>query len=228
MIDDERVIQLIYDGAQDDASWSLALTNVAERLGAVGVGLGIQDMKTHRFRSLGQVGIDGSLNPTYQRLARSNKIWQEIAARKQALADHMVVAKSDFVRTELYADWFAPQRFHSVMAAPTLFESDASAVLVAFRDSARGDFELTDLAQAERFAGHFRVALRFRLAQERTAAELATVNFILDELPDAIFLVDRATAASSTPTPRGGQCSRRGPLYDCIEGRLELQPANIR
>jgi hypothetical protein len=38
MIDDERLIQLIYDGAQNDASWSLALTKVAERLRAVGVG----------------------------------------------------------------------------------------------------------------------------------------------------------------------------------------------
>lgn len=191
MIEDERLIQLIYDGVQDDASWSLALTKVAERLRAIGVGLGIQDMKTHQFRSLGYVGIDGSLNPTYQRLAPGNRIWQEIAARKQALADQMVVAKCDLVRTELYADWFAPQRFHSVMAAPTLFESDASAVLVAFRNSARGDFEAADLAQAERFAGHFGAALRFRFARERTEAELETVNFILDELPDAIFLIDR-------------------------------------
>ena len=42
---------------EDDASWSLALTKVAERLRAIGVGLGIQDMKTHEFRSLGYVGM---------------------------------------------------------------------------------------------------------------------------------------------------------------------------
>jgi hypothetical protein len=66
-----------------------------------------------------------------------------------------VVRKTEFIRTELYADWFAPQRFHSVMAAPTLFENDATAVLVAFRDQARGDFDAADLDQAKRFAGHF-------------------------------------------------------------------------
>jgi hypothetical protein len=192
MTDDERLINLIYDGVQDDAAWRLALEKVAERLGAVGAGLGIQDMKTHQFRSLGQVGIDLSLNPTYQRLAPGNRIWREIAARKQALSDQMVAPKSDFVRTELYADWFAPQCFHSVMAAPTLFENAASAVLVAFRDAPRGDFEPVDLARAERFAGHFGAALRFRFSQERMAAELAAVNFMLDELPDAIFLVTRA------------------------------------
>src|SRR5271166_4992448 len=98
MVDEARLIKLIYDGIEDDAAWSLALSEVAELARAAGAGLGIQDMKTHRFRSLGQVGIDTSLNSTYQRLAPGNRIWQEIGARKQALADQMVVAKSDFLR----------------------------------------------------------------------------------------------------------------------------------
>jgi hypothetical protein len=108
MIDAEQLIKLIYDGVGDDAAWSDALAKVAELVRAAGVGLGIQDMKTHEFRSLGYFGIDGSLNPTYRRLAPSNRIWQEIAARKQALSDQMVVRKPELMRTELYADWFAP------------------------------------------------------------------------------------------------------------------------
>ena len=221
MTDDERLINLIYDGAQDDAAWRLALNKVAERVRAVGVGLGIQDMTTHAFRSLGQVGIDTGLNTTYQRLAPGNRIWREIGARKQALTDHMVAPKSDFVRTELYADWFAPQRFHSVMAAPTLFENSASAVLVAFRDSPRGDFEPADLAQAERFAGHFGAALRFRFAQERTAAELAAVHFMLDELPDAIFLVTR-TGLLRHANVAGRRMLDSGTPARMEKGRLEL------
>jgi hypothetical protein len=187
MVDAEQLIKLIYDGVGDEAAWSDALAKVAELVRAAGVGLGIQDMKTHEFRGLGDVGIDKSLTPTYRRLAPGNRIWQEVAARKQALTDQMVVRKPEYMRTELYADWFAPQRFHSVMAAPTLFENDASAVIVAFGDRPRGDFEATDLNEAQRFAGHFGAALRFRFAQERTAAELAAANFVLDELPDAVF-----------------------------------------
>ena len=145
MVDAERLIKLIYDGVGDEAAWSDALSKVAELVRAAGVGLGIQDMKTHEFRGLGDVGIDKSLTPTYRRLAPGNRIWQEIAARKQALSDQMVVRKPELMRTELYADWFAPQRFHSVMAAQTLFENDATAVLVAFRDRASGDFDAADL-----------------------------------------------------------------------------------
>jgi hypothetical protein len=145
MIDAERLIKLIYDGVADEAAWNDALAKVAGLVRAAGVGLGIQDMKTHEFRGLGDVGIDKSLTPTYRRLAPGNRIWQEVAARKQALTGQMVVRKTEFMRTELYADWFAPQRFHSVVAAPTLFENDASAVIVAFGDRSRPDFDARDL-----------------------------------------------------------------------------------
>jgi hypothetical protein len=111
------------------------------------------------------------------------------------------------------------QRFHSVMAAPALFEADASAVLVAFGDKSRGDFEAADLDQAKRLAGHFGAALRFRFAQERTAAELDAANFVLDELPDAIFLVSRRVFFGM-PTPRGGRCSRRG--RRCVRVKVAL------
>ncbi len=222
MMDADQLIKLIYDGVADDASWNDPLAKFAELMRATGAGLGVQDMKTHQFRSLGYVGIDGSLNPTYQSLAPGNRIWQEIAARRQALTDQMVVRKGEFVRTELYADWFAPQRFHSVMAAPTLFENDASAVIVAFRDRPRGDFEAADLDQANRFAGHFGAALRFRFAQERTAAELAAANFVLDELPDAIFLVSRAGLVRHA-NAAGTTMLASGTPARLMKGRLELQ-----
>jgi len=224
MVDAEQLIKLIYDGVGDDAAWSDALAKVAELVRAAGVGLGIQDMKTHEFRSLGYFGIDGSLNPTYRRLAPGNRIWQEIAVRKRALSDQMVVRKPELMRSELYADWFAPQRFHSVMAAPALFEADASAVLVAFGDKSRGDFEAADLAQAQRFAGHFGAALRFRFAQERAAAELAAANFVLDELPDAIFLVSRAGLLRHA-NAAGRTMLEAGMPVRSQQGRLELHPS---
>jgi DNA-binding CsgD family transcriptional regulator len=226
MVDAEQLIKLIYDGVGDEAAWSDALAKVAELVRAAGVGLGIQDVKTHEFRSLGYVGIDGSLNPTYRRLAPGNRFWQEIAARKQALTDQMVVRKAEFTRTALYSDWFAPQRFHSVMAAPTLFENDAAAVLVAFRDRASGDFDAADLDQAQRFAGHFGAALRFRFAQERTAARLAAANFVLDELPDAIFLVSR-TGLLHHANAAGQRMLDAGTPVRSQQGRLELYPSTF-
>jgi hypothetical protein len=133
----DRLIGLIYEGIMDDSHWAHALAQVVDLVGAVGGGLGMQDMKTHRFRGLADLRIDPDLMPTYRRLAPTNTIWREIGQRRSALTDRMVMPKAAFVRTELYADWFVPQGFHGVMACPILFKESASAVVVAFRDKRR-------------------------------------------------------------------------------------------
>ena len=217
----DKLIGLIYDGVNDDAPWNLALARVANAVGAVGVGLGMQDMQTHDFRSLGAVGIDPALDPTYQRLAPGNRIWQEIGRRREPLTDQMVMPKADLVRTELFADWFRPQDFYSVMAFPTLFKESASAVLVAFRSPSLGDFEADDLTKLGRFAGHFGRALGIRLDREQTADELAAAKLTLDSSRDAILLVDRglrlihANAAARAMLDAGGAIRSH-------QGRLEL------
>jgi DNA-binding CsgD family transcriptional regulator/PAS domain-containing protein len=192
MLDDcDRLVGLIYDGVTDEASWDLALKQLAEVLGAAGVGLGMQDMRTHAFRNLGAFGIDPEMNQTYRRLAPENRIWREIGRRRQPLTDTMVMPKAVFLRTELYADWFRPQNFYSVMAFPALFRESHSAVVVAFRNRSLGGFEAEDLAQLDRFAKHFGRALGFRLDREQSEEQLAATNLLLDEIEDAILLVDR-------------------------------------
>jgi len=187
----ERMIGLIYEGVTDGAAWHSALTAVADIVAAVGIGLGMQDMQTHEFREFGSVGIDRNLQATYRRLAPGNKIWQEIGRRREPLTDQMVMPKAEFLRTELYGDWFRPQDFDSVMAHPAVFRQSASAVVVAFRDRSRGDFEADDLAGLGRFAAHFGRALSLRLDRERFAEQIATANLLLDEVEDAILLVER-------------------------------------
>jgi len=191
MIDEsDRLIGLIYEGIVDDFHWGVALERVAALTGAVGVGLGMQDMESHQFRALASCGIDLNLAHTYRRLASTNKIWIEIGRRRQPLTDRMVMRKADFLRTELYADWFRPQGFHGVMAAPALFKNKASAVLVTFRDRLREDFERVDLKKISGLAYHFGRALSMRLDREQAEQEFAAARFVLDEIPDAILFVD--------------------------------------
>jgi DNA-binding CsgD family transcriptional regulator/PAS domain-containing protein len=193
MIDQhDNLIGLIYDGVTDASQWNLALKAIAGLASAAGVGLGMQDMRTHEFRNLGAYGIDPGLHHTYRRLAPDNRVWQEIGRRRQPMTDQMVMPKGTFLRTELFADWFKPQSFQSVMAHPTLFMDSASSVLVAFRDPKQGEFESFDLTTIVRFAAHFGRALTIRLEQERVARELLLVRHVLDDIPRAIFLVDRA------------------------------------
>ena len=192
MIDqDNYLIGLIYDGIADDGQWNLALKKIAALAKAAGMGLGLQDMRTHQFRDLGAHGIDPALHHTYRRLAPGNRVWQEIGRRRQPMSDRMVMPKQAFTCTDLFADWFEPQDFRSVMAHPTLFKGTASSVLVAFRSPSQGEFETADLATIGRFAGHFGRALGVRLELERMARELLLANQMLDDVPRATFLVDR-------------------------------------
>ena len=193
MIDEQdRLIGLIYDGIDDDAQWDMTLAKIASLANAAGVGLGMQDMRTHAFRNLGAHGIDPGLRHTYQRHAPGNRVWQEIGRRRAPLTDQMVMPKAEFTRTELFADWFRPQSFHGVMAHPALNRDTASSVLVAFRSPSQGEFEASDLTAIGGFASHFGRALGVRLELERMARELFLVNQILDDLPRGVFLVDRS------------------------------------
>jgi hypothetical protein len=177
MIDeDDYLVGLIYEGITDDAQWNFALSRIGGLANAAGVGLGMQDMRTHAFRDLGAHGINPDLHHTYRRLAPGNRVWQEIGRRRRPMSDQMVMRKEAFTRTELFADWFEPQDFRSVMAHPTLFKGEASSVLVAFRAPSQGEFEEADLATIGRFAGHFGRAIGVRLELERMTRDLLLAN----------------------------------------------------
>jgi hypothetical protein len=95
MIDEsDRLIGLIYEGIADDFHWGAVLERVAAFVGAVGVGLGMQDMESHQFRGLASRGIDLDLSDRYRRLAPTNKIWIEIGRCHQPLTDRMVMPKA--------------------------------------------------------------------------------------------------------------------------------------
>jgi hypothetical protein len=125
MGDLEHLIALIYEGVTNEEVWNEFLALLAERLNAAGAGLGLQDMATHEFRAVGDAG-DRGLHDTYVRLALENRIWQAIGRARRPMGDWMVMPKSELVGSPLYAEWFAPQGFHGVMAAPILARESLS------------------------------------------------------------------------------------------------------
>jgi DNA-binding CsgD family transcriptional regulator len=221
----DRIIGLIYEGVDDSAAWNVALSEVARLANAAGVGLGAQDMRTHAFRDLGAHGVDPSLHETYRRLAPDNRVWQAIGRQRRPMTDRMAMPRAEFERSELFADWFVPQSFCSVMAHPTLFDRSASSVLVAFRAPSQGDCEPADLATLGGMADHFGRALRMRLDRDRAQAEYAAVHAMLDEIPEAVLLVDRA-ARLRHANAAGRRLLSSGGGVRLRHGRLAVRDAN--
>jgi DNA-binding CsgD family transcriptional regulator len=190
MADRERLIQLIYDGVMDDTAWTAALAMIANEARLAGAGIGVQNMTTHAFWSVAQSGIDPAMHATYERLAPENRIWQEISRGGQPLADQMVMPKSEFLRSALHAEYFVPQGFHSVMAAPVLASDNHCGVVVGFGDRQRGDFEAPDLAELAGLAAHLSRAISLRLDRMRLAADLEARGHVLDDVEDGMVLLD--------------------------------------
>ncbi|MGH7154330.1 MAG: GAF domain-containing protein [Acetobacteraceae bacterium] len=186
----DALLELIYDGVTDDAAWTAALAMIAGSVRACGAGLGVQDMKTHEFWAVAESDIDTSMHETYQRLAPENRIWQEIGRARRPLADQMVIPKTEFLRSALHAEWFVPQGFHSVMAAPVMARGSHCGVVVTFGSEQRGDFDDADLDRLAHLARHLSRALGLRLDRARLAAEFGTGNQALDELTEGVLLLD--------------------------------------
>jgi DNA-binding CsgD family transcriptional regulator len=224
MIDEaDKLIGLIYEGIADDIHWGAALERVAAFVGAVGVGLGMQDMESHQFRGLASRGIDLDLSDSYRRLAPKNKIWIEIGRRRQPLTDRMVMPKATFLRSELYADWFKPHGFHAVMAAPALSKNKASVVLATFRDKGREDFERVDLEKISGLAYHFGQALSMRVDREQAEQEFVAAKMVLDEIPDAILFVDRMVRLKHVNKVGQFALNRGAVIRRLLNGRLEIR-----
>ena len=190
MDDRERLIALIYEGVANEEVWQELLALLAERLNAAGAGLGLQDMATHEFRAVADDGIDRGLHDTYVRLAPGNRIWQAIGRAGRPMADWMVMPKSELVASPLYAEWFAPQGFHGVMAAPIVARESLSGVVVAFCEKRRGDFAVSDINLLAGFAPHLGRAVELRLEREQFLAELHASRQLLDQAEDAVLLLD--------------------------------------
>jgi PAS domain-containing protein len=125
------------------------------------------------------------------------------------MADWMVMPKSELVGSPLYAEWFAPQGFHGVIAAPILARDSLSGVVVAFCSKSRTDFAEEDLDLLAGFAPHLGRAVWLRLERERFLAELNANRQILDDTEDAVLLLDsglrviHANAAATALLDRG-------------------------
>jgi PAS domain-containing protein len=190
MDDRERLIELIYEGVTNGEVWKELLIRLADGLNAAGAGLGLQDMATHTFWAVADSGIDQGLHETYARLAPENRIWQAIGRSGRPMADWMVMPKSELMRSPLYDEWFAPQGFHGVMAAPVLARQTLSGVVVAFCSKRRREFAESDLDLLAGFAPHLGRAIWLRLERERFLADLRADRQLLDEMDDAILLLD--------------------------------------
>lgn len=180
----------LFAAVEDPAAWQAALDATASGLGAAAAGIGVQDLATHVFEAVAAVRIDPAYAESYRRLAHRNPVWQAIGRERRPLGDWMVMPRTAFEREPLWREWFRPQGFTGVMAAPILFEGTRCAVTVAF-SGGRRRFDDDAFARLERRAGIFARALRLRREREGLRRLLAVTEEFRQEQGEALLLLDR-------------------------------------
>lgn len=102
----------------------------------------------------------------------------------------MFVSREEYCRTEIFNEWFKPQRAEAMIGSKLLIEGPVSMFLALMRPYSNGDFEETEIRLFASVIPHLQraVQLQLRLAGLEGPAEGSAA--ILSRLPQGVLLVD--------------------------------------
>jgi PAS domain-containing protein len=102
----------------------------------------------------------------------------------------MFVSREEYCRTEIFNEWFRPQRAEAMIGSKLLIEGPVSMFLALMRPFSNGDFEETEIRLFDALIPHLQraVQLQLRLAGLEGSGEGSAT--ILNRLPQGVLLVD--------------------------------------
>jgi DNA-binding CsgD family transcriptional regulator/PAS domain-containing protein len=184
---------LAYDAAFDASLWPTALNRIADSLAATsGAAIVSYNSRTRR-RAI----LYPRSSPEYIRSFL--EYWcphcpilgygknQPIAT---VMTPEMFVSREEYCSTEIFNEWFKPQRAEAMMASKLLLEGPVSMFLALMRPYSNGDFEETEIRLFAALISHLQraVQLQLRLAGLEGPSEGSAA--ILNRLPQGVLLVD--------------------------------------
>jgi PAS domain-containing protein len=217
------LIGLAYDAAFDADFWPLVLNRLADLLTATSGAAIVSYNSQSRRRGL----IFPRAAPEYIRSFL--EYWcprcpilhygknHPVAA---VLQPEMFASREEYCSTEIFNEWFKPQRAEAMIGSKLLIEGPASMFLALMRPFSNGDFGETEIRLLAALIPHLQraVQLQLRLAGLEGPAEGSAS--ILNRLPQGVLLVDEQSrvlfanpAAEALFRARAGLFSRPDGLH---------------
>jgi len=219
-LDHERLVQLIYDCAEDARGLHDALVEMAGQLGAqyahtLVIERGVPLADNHF------VGHDGSLFAAYDRdwRDRDPRFSAALTRPGEVLSDVAIVDSCAFERSAIYNEFLAPvdvryTLFSNVSAGPELLVAQAF-----MRPKRAGAFVDEDVRRLSALLPHLCRAVRLRHLVGSLREQRHDLQEVLDTIPTAVALLDGAgrvrcsnTAAEALFTAGLGISTDRGVL----------------
>ena len=106
------------------------------------------------------------------------------------MSPEMFVSREEYCGTEIFNEWFKPQRLEAMIGAKLLIEGPISAFLAVMRPYSRGDFGETEIKLFAALVPHLQRALQLQMRLAGLDGPPTSSAEMLNQLPHAVLLVD--------------------------------------
>lgn len=184
-----RLSGLLYQAAYDDSLWSIACNAIRQEFDCSAATLMIRHGS--RFNR-----VHGDCDPYYSDLYWHHLIHDDPLQagpandpERSVYTDQSVLNKSDFHKTAMFNEWFAPQKIQGVLLLKTFDQHGVNTIFTLNRGAGQADFNANDIAAMQALDPI--VAHVTRARQHMATLRLRTRSTTFDEMYVGHIVVDK-------------------------------------
>jgi len=188
------LIALIYDSVLTPELRLTALQGVSRFLSVKDMGFGAYDFDSQQTEDMGHLLTDPDYFRSYvDYWAPRNFLWKATSPLPvgQVFSYDAAMPLHDFYRTDLYNEWFHPQKMDKSLGANTLAEGTLSGVVTVYRPSSDPDFSSQDVARFRALLPHFQRAMQMQKRLQVVPHGTENIYAMLAAIGKPTLLADR-------------------------------------
>lgn len=229
-MDTSKLIDRIYAAGLDRAAWPAAICAIADALGARATSFTIADPEGHSLPFYVAPRTDPEWIEKYAaRWARSNIVRDRSAALPLGAIydfENLGMPRDEFVRSEFYNEFFAPQCLNFALIALAAKEETAVSAVGFYRSAQEGPFDRRHQRLLRGLSPHLHRAVSLNLHLAQIAMQRDSMAAMLNRLDEGAVLVD-ADGRMLFANVAAEELLRKGEGLRLAKGRLATDAAPL-
>lgn len=188
-----EIVGSIYDTAFDPSTWPTTLNRVADLLAATsGAALVSYNSSTRSPAILYPRGDPEYIYSFLEYWGHHCRIlhYGRNHPIGEVMKPEMFVSREEYCGTEIFNEWFKPQRAEAMIGAKLFVEGPVSTFLGVVRPYSHGDFDETEIKLFAALTPHLQRAVQLQVRLAALDEPPIGSAEMLDRLPHAVLLVD--------------------------------------
>ncbi len=225
-IDDDKIIDAIYDAVFDPARWNVVAKAFADQVGGSSCFILQADQGNFTVEVLSGYGLEVLGIPEYEAHFHRLDIWKQGLLRdrgERVVPFHHLVPQPTFHHSEIFNDWVKPGLGYEVwwgLGGRFSLSGDRVGIIGVHRPRRRGEMGGQELQAIRRFIPHLSRALRLNHSFQVKDARIGALEHLCDAVPNPTMLVDERGQLDYANSPALAILQRRDGLTLDGEGTL--------